>query len=179
MDHGPDKTSAFLAGLLDKEAGPFSLEGEAPAKPTDAQKAAGNYAKDHIRFAGLDISIENRAGTMCSGVDKSGRRWSTRMPWHYGYVKGSKASDGDHVDAFLNPDSASPYMSYIIRQVDPSTRRFDEFKCMLGWKTKAEAIDAYHQAYEKGWRGFGGCVSMSLPRFKAWVESREPLSGKA
>ena len=51
-------------------------------EPTPAQKEAGNYAKGHHRLAGLDISIENPAGSTRTGTSKSGKAWSTTMKSH-------------------------------------------------------------------------------------------------
>jgi hypothetical protein len=65
--------------------------------PTEAQKEAGNYRKGHTRISGLDISIENPAGSVRSGQDRSGKPWSVEMGAHYGYIRGTEGRDGDHV----------------------------------------------------------------------------------
>jgi len=168
----------FLAGCLEeKTAEQFSLKGKPVKVITEAQKKAGNYKKDHIVINGVKISIENRAGTYREGVDSSGKKWKTLMKHHYGYVNLSKGADGDHVDCFVNPDSKTWFMVYIINQVDPATGKFDEHKCMLGWKTLREAKEAYLQNYTKGWRGFGSVFSIPFFKFKKWVLSDEPVKG--
>lgn len=167
----------FYWGLL-KEASPFEVSGPPPPTPTEGQIGAGNYKKDHIRFAGLELTVENRAGSVRSGTDASGKKWSIKMPWHYGYIRKTEAPDGDHIDVFLKPDSGSPFMCYIIRQVKPGTDVFDEYKCMVGWRTRDEAVKAYLAAYERGWTGYGGCAALPLPAFKRWVVAPFPISFK-
>lgn len=56
--------------------------------PTQAQIEAGNYKKGHVNLHGLDISIENPAGSTRRGVDENGRGWETKLSHHYGYIKG-------------------------------------------------------------------------------------------
>jgi hypothetical protein len=56
-------------------------------EPTEAQKEAGNYQKGHVRLHGLDISIENPAGSERSGTDRDGKKWSVMLPHHYGYIR--------------------------------------------------------------------------------------------
>src|SRR5947207_473209 len=53
--------------------------------PSDAQIDAGNYKKGKVWIQGLEISIENAAGSTRSGTDKSGKEWSVTMPAAYGY----------------------------------------------------------------------------------------------
>ena len=65
------------------------------AEPTEGQKEAGNYAKGHVRIGGLDVSIENPAGSERSGVGRDGKPWSTTMEAHYGYIRGSEGRDGE------------------------------------------------------------------------------------
>ena len=92
--NGADKISQALkiSGAIAKQAA-----------PTEAQKAAGNYRKHHVRIHGLDIALENVKGGKRSGVGHNGRRWTVTMPAHYGYIKRTEGADGDHVDT-LNHD---------------------------------------------------------------------------
>jgi hypothetical protein len=45
-------------------------------KPSEAQKEAGNYAKDHVNIHGLELAIENAKGGQRHGVGKDGKQWS-------------------------------------------------------------------------------------------------------
>ena len=138
--------------------------------PTDAQKEAGNYQKGHIKVDGLDISIENPKGSIRRGTDTSGNQWETEMHNTYGYIRGTEATDGDHIDVFLSDDPASGSV-YIVDQVDPKTGEFDEVKVMLGFADAAEATKAYLSNYSKGWKGLGAVTGVSREAFKEWIES--------
>lgn len=140
-------------------------------EPTDAQKEAGNYRKGHTKIGGLDISIENEAGT------------SRRPEWpplkhHYGYIKGSVGADKDHVDVFLTEhaeDTSRPV--FVVDQYDKG--KFDEAKVVMGVQTADEARAAYLANYspdfqqQKGGqvvRGAGAITQMTQEEFKAWVK---------
>lgn len=143
---------------------------EADTEPTEAQKKAGNYRKGHFRLHGLEITVENPAGSSRSGTSRDGRKWSTLMRHHYGYIRGTVGAEGeDSVDCFVNPENPETFMVYVVIQNDPATGNFDEYKCMLGFRTKAEAEKAYLSNYEKGWKGFGGILSMTIGQFKTWL----------
>src|SRR5579864_6778398 len=85
--------------------------------PTEAQKEAGNYRKGHVRVHGMDLSIETPKGAKRSGKGKDGKPWSVTMPAHYGYIRGTKGADGDHVDTYLGPHPGNPNV-HVVDQVD-------------------------------------------------------------
>ncbi|KAA6341290.1 hypothetical protein EZS27_010877, partial [termite gut metagenome] len=60
-------------------------EQETDTSPTDKQTEAGNYKKGHISVLGFDIAIENPKGSVRSGTDKNGTKWSITMKNSYGY----------------------------------------------------------------------------------------------
>jgi hypothetical protein len=131
--------------------------------PTEAQAKAGNYPKGHVRFAGLDVSIENPAGS------KRKPEWPT-MQAHYGYVKGTEGADGDHVDVFLRPATPVDWdgTAYVIDQVG-ADGSFDEHKIMLGYDSQEQAEKSYLSHYPAGWK-LGPVTAMSLDELKAWLE---------
>lgn len=59
--------------------------------PTEAQKKAGNYAKTHRWFQGLDVTLENLKGKARTGVGRDGKTWSVTMPCDYGYIRRAPA----------------------------------------------------------------------------------------
>ncbi|WP_289241301.1 hypothetical protein [Delftia sp.] len=138
-------------------------------EPTDAQKEAGNYKKGHVRLNGLDISIENPAGS---------RR---RPEWpplqnHYGYFKGSVGADKDHVDVFMTDRASDPDLPvFVVDQVNRDGS-FDEHKVVLGVADEADARAAYLGNYEKGWTGLGAITQMTQDEFKTWL--RDPAKTK-
>lgn len=147
--------------------------------PTEAQKKAGNYEKGHVTVHGMDITLENARGTQRSGVGPDGKPWSVTMPGHYGYVKGTKGADGDHVDVYIGKKPESQ-RAYVIDQVDAKTKKFDEHKVMLGYETHVDAVEAYKRAFSdgKGAERIGAVTELPVEHFKAWVEkgfTKEPL----
>ena len=138
-------------------------------EPTDAQKEAGNYKKGLVRLNGLDISIENPAGS---------RR---RPEWpplknHYGYFKGSVGADKDHVDVFMTDRASDPKLPvFVVDQVNQDGS-FDEHKVVLGAADEADARSTYLGNYEKGWTGLGGITQMTQDEFRSWL--RDPAKTK-
>jgi hypothetical protein len=141
-------------------------------EPTQAQKEAGNYAKGHVRIAGLDISIENPEGSTRSGSDKGGKPWSIKMRSHYGYILGTIGKDKDHIDVFVKPGTAEDYAGpvFIIDQKN-AAGGFDEHKVMLGWGSQDAAVLAYKANYTPGWDGIRAVTPMSMEQFKGWLEN--------
>ncbi len=137
-------------------------------EPSEAQKEAGNYQLGHLAIQGLDIAIENPAGSVRSGVDKAGKPWANTLNHTYGYIKGATAADGDKLDAFIGPDPQSQQV-FVIDQIDPDTGRYDEAKTMLGFNSLDEARAAYLSNYDAGWKGVGAITPLSMPAFKAWI----------
>ena len=84
------------------------------AQPSKAQAHAGNYKKKHIRYNGMEISIENPAGSVRSGVGHGGKKWSNKMYNHYGYIRKTVGRDKDHVDVFIKPGTTETEKVYII-----------------------------------------------------------------
>jgi inorganic pyrophosphatase-like protein len=148
--------------------------------PTPGQVEAGNFQKAHVRWAGLPLTIETAKGGERVAKDGS---WSVPdFPADYGYVKGTKGSDGDHVDIFMGPRHGSPRV-WVIDQVDAETRRFDEHKALLGFGSEQEALDTYRRAYTDGKadQRIGAVTPMSVDAFKKWVrrgDTKKPLAYK-
>jgi hypothetical protein len=141
------------------------------AKPTEAQKHAGNYRKEHLSFHGLPIAIENPKGSTREGCDPNGKKWRCVMPADYGYIKRTEGADGDHLDVFIGPDRGSQ-MVFVINQNDHETGQFDEHKAMLGYSSERAAVADYVKAFNDG-NGHARIKSvepMSLDAFKHWLK---------
>ena len=138
--------------------------------PSEAQKKAGNYAKGRLRFAGLGIVIENPKGSERRGVDKGGKPWVCRLPAHYGYFSRTEGKDGDQVDCYIG-DRPEHDVVWVVDQIDPATKRFDEHKVMLGFPTREEAVSTYKKAFSdgKGADRIGGVREMHVEKFKRWL----------
>jgi hypothetical protein len=141
---------------------------EVDRQPTEAEKAAGNYAKGHIVLNGIPISIENPKGSVRRGVDANGKPWESKLPWDYGYIKRTEGADGDHVDVFIGPDLDSPHV-FIVDQ-NKAGGAFDEHKVMLGFDNEQAARAGYLAAYNIDMsQRIGAVTVMSFPEFKEWL----------
>ena len=141
---------------------------EIDVEPTEAQKKAGNYKKGHVKIQGFDITIENPKGAIRRGVDDNGKAWSTEMKNHYGYFKNTEGKDGDHIDVFIG-DNPNSKRIFVVDQVNPKTKEFDESKVMLGFDTEDEAKKAYLSNYSKDWKGFKDITYVDIDTFKEWL----------
>jgi len=152
-------------------------------EPTDAQKSAGNYKKKHINFQGLPISIENEKGSIRSGQDEKGNKWSVKMPADYGYVKRTEGADGDQVDVYVGPDETSSSV-FVIDQKDHRTGRFDEHKVMLGFDSLRSAIQSYTNGFSDGKAHLrlGNVARLSMKEFKQWLshhDTKKPIRNQS
>jgi len=152
----------------------YASGGAVDPDPTDAQKEVGNYKKEHVSFQGIPVSIENKKGSMRSGTSKNGRHWSVEMPYDYGYVKGTKGADGDHVDVCIGPNADSDTV-FVVDQKDVNTGKFDEHKAMLGYRSLADAEKAYCSGFSdgKGHLRMGPIIRMTISEFKSWLKTEE------
>ena len=152
-----------------------AAEAETNTNPTDGQKEAGNYKKGHVKVAGFNISIEQPRGSVRSGTDANGKKWSVTMNNTYGYMTDNVGVDGDHLDVFLSNDidSWNQQNVYVVDQYNLD-RTFDEHKVMLGFNDKDEATDAYFSNYDSSWRtSKRKIITSTVPMdiFKKWIES--------
>ncbi|WP_275689486.1 hypothetical protein [Nitrosomonas oligotropha] len=107
---------------------------------------AGNYKVGRVSLHGLSIAIEQPRGTYRTGIDqKTGKRWSSRMAAHYGYISRTKGADGDGVDCFVGPYPQSETAYAISQYIDG---RFDEHKIMLAFPDEESARNAYLHSYQ-------------------------------
>lgn len=168
VDLGNEKPDVFSWRMLQdcaslSENGVWMIKAHPAAtgwrEPTAAQAEAGNYRKPIVRWNGLEIAIENPAGTV-----RRGNGWQTRMVYDYGYVKRSEAVDGDEVDVYLGPNLNAP-MVYIVHQRKYGDwDAYDEDKCMVGFDSEDDARAAYLQHYDDP-RFLGPITAMPVAEF--------------
>lgn len=149
-------------------------EAEVNTQPTEAQKEAGNYKKGHVQIGTFDVTIENPKGSVRNGKDRDGKEWSVTMQHTYGYIRGTKGVDGDHIDVYASSDidGWNGRKVFVIDQYNPDGT-FDEHKVMLGFNDKDEAYNAYLSNYEDGWEN-GRRIDISevsTPEFEKWIDS--------
>ncbi len=149
--------------VIDEEAA--KAEGDTA---TEAQREAGTYKKGHVKIGGLDVSIENEAGS------KRRPEWPT-LQQHYGYVRGTEAKDGDQVDVFVQPgtepDAVAAGPVFIVDQAKVDGTGFDEHKVMLGFETIEQAQEAYLSNYTPGWKGLRSITEVGFDEFKDWLNT--------
>ena len=85
------------------------------------------------------------------------------------YIRGTKGTDGDHIDVYLS-DNPTAGNVYVVDQVNQRTGDFDEHKVMYGFNSMEEAVQAYRDQYEDGWK-VGTVTEVSREEFKKWVDS--------
>ncbi|GHU65037.1 hypothetical protein FACS189447_03260 [Spirochaetia bacterium] len=125
---------------------------------------SGYKLQGRTKVQGMDISIENKKGSVRSGTDKDGHDWSIKMNYDYGYIRGTVGRDKDHLDCYIGPDPESETV-FIIRQNHPDTGKYDEDKVMLGFNSIEEARKAYLSQYDRP--GFLGDIdTMGIETFK-------------
>lgn len=138
-------------------------EAEPPKSPEQAE--AGNYRKGHATLMGLDVSIENEAGS---------RR---RPEWpplrsHYGYFVGHVGKDKDHIDVFIRPGTTPEWDGpvFVVNQTkDDGT--FDEHKVMVGWPDAASARAGYLENYDSGQeRNVRSIAAFDVKGFLDWLK---------
>lgn len=149
-------------------------EAEVNTAPTDAQKEAGNYKKGHVQVGTFDVTIENPKGSKRSGTDADGKQWETTMTHTYGYIRGTKGVDGDHIDVFISSDvdAWNGRKAFVVDQYNPDGS-FDEHKVMLGFNDRDEAFDAYLSNYESGWENGRrlDVTPVNIEDFEKWIAS--------
>ena len=135
-------------------------------EPTAAQAAAGNYQKPRVKWNGLDIAIENPAGST-----RKGDGWQTTMKHDYGYVCGSQGVDGDGVDVYLGPALDAATSVYVVHQRQAGDwDTYDEDKAMIGFASQDEARAAYLQHYDDP-RFLGPITAMPVDEFVSKVRA--------
>ena len=90
------------------------------------------------------------------------------MPSSYGYIRGTKGADKDHVDIFVgpNPDNGT---YYVINQNKPNTygtkKRFDEHKVAVGFDSEHDAVANYLLSFadDFGARVFSSICTTGTP----------------
>lgn len=150
-----------------------AAEAETDTNPTDGQKEAGNYKKGHVKVAGFNISIEQPRGSVRSGTDANGKKWSVTMNNTYGYMTDNVGADGDHLDVFLSNDIDSWNQQYVyVADQFNDDGTFDEHKVLLGFNDKDDATEAYYSNYDESWRNRKIAIyKVPMDVFNKWIDS--------
>lgn len=124
------------------------------------------------KIQGMNISIENRKGSVRKGKDKDGNVWKTKMKIPYGYIRNTEASDNQHVDCFIGPDKSSRLV-YVVHIVNPKTKKYDEDKVFLGFNDPDKVHDMFYEHYDDGDKYFHSMDEMTIGQFKEKAFSKK------
>lgn len=137
---------------------------------------ADHELQKRIKWQGLDVSIENRAGSVRSGRDKGGNVWSVKMTHDYGYLNRTQGVDGDHLDCFIGPDARATHVYVIHTLRSPDFIYYDEDKCMLNFASPAAARKAFFANYDRP-EHFGSMDTFTVAEFKKKALATEHRPG--
>ncbi len=142
------------------------------------QKAA-HKLQGHMKFHGLEISIENRKGSYRHWKDEQGNEGKTFMKFAYGYIlhlpggETTEGTDGDAVDVYIGPDKDSRKV-FVVHQNVPETGAYDEDKCMIRFNTAKAAKKAYLGQYDDP-KFFGSMDEFDIDTFADKVKRKKKM----
>ncbi len=120
----------------------------------------------------MKIAIENKKGSYRKGKDPNGKKWKIRMNFDYGRISGTKAVDGENVDAYIGMDDDAK-MVYVVHQRDPfNDGRYDEDKCFVFFPNREEVIKAYLSQYDDP-RFLGPISEFTIDQFKEALKEKK------
>jgi phage gp29-like protein len=145
-------------------------EEEEGKKPRAALSAI--EVKKRYDFAGLQIAVENLAGSIRLWSDAEGKETgSTKMLCDYGFIEGHLSGDGEELDCYIGPMEAAQDV-YVVHQLKaPDYRGHDEDKIFLGFSSAEEAKSCF-LAHRDDQRAYGGMSVIPLDRFKVTLNRR-------
>lgn len=162
LSHAPWAMSAAALPLAIRALKKRLTGGDEPLKE------AARKLEDTYRFQGFPISIETAKGSTRSGVDNDGHEWSIKMNCDYGYIRGTEGYDGEHLDVFIGPHEDSTSV-FVVRQIHPDTKKFDEDKVLLGFKSQESALKTYLGNYDRK-DHVEGIREIPLDAFRAMIK---------
>jgi len=131
-----------------------------------------------IQFQDLpEILVENRKGSVRSGVGPKGKVWKTTMPAHYGEFRRTKGADGDPVDVYVGPNEKSTNVYIVHTRKPPTFKRYDEDKVFIGFDSAAEVAACMRAAYDDK-RFLGSMTSCSVTDLKKVLKKRSARGAK-
>lgn len=122
-----------------------------------------------VNIQGLTIDLENLAGSVREGTGPNGKKWQTKMRYHYGEIRKTTGTDKDKLDVYIGPNPQSKKV-FIVHQNFPGSHpkkagQYDEDKVMLGFNSADEAKRGYLKQYDRK-DFFRSITEMSMTQFK-------------
>jgi hypothetical protein len=164
-DAEPAEAAYWLFDSLKKRKGMPMSERDA-FKAVFREKVANDPIKKKVEYQGVPIWIEWKKGETRE-YKKNGKVKYTRfMKANYGYIPGTKDSDGEELDVYLGPDKAST-SAYVIRQMKKNGGGFDEHKVMIGYSSEEAARKSYDYHMGGTVEFFGGMKRVPVSALRA------------
>ena len=93
------------------------------------------------------------------------------MPATYGDIKDTVGADGDPIDVYVGEKPTSDRV-WVIDQIDPTTKEFDEHKTFVGFETPEQVLAAYDGSFSDGIGPSrrGRVNEMSHKEFETWLK---------
>jgi Inorganic Pyrophosphatase/RadC-like JAB domain len=164
------------AARRDQETGLPGTGGTPAAAKADLAPNGKPRIVSRTAWHGLPIGIENPVNSFRSFKMPDGTTGKRKMRVPYGEFTKTEGADGDGVDVFMGGKSDK---AHVIDQLDPTGKKFDEHKVVLGAASAADAKQLYLDHYQKGWRGFGGITELGPNELKHWLKEgdlNKPIS---
>jgi hypothetical protein len=128
----------------------------------------------HTEFQGLPIAIENRKGSVRSGVGADGTPWRTVMRHPYGYIKGTKGADGEEVDAYVGPVKDGHH-AYVVHQRTEDGKKYDEDKVWLGFRSEDQVRKEFLKHHDNP-KALGAIHAVPIEKLKDLIASGKKLT---
>jgi len=130
-----------------------------------------------LDYNGIAIDIEWPAGSIRKYPDME-----KHMKYNYGYIRNTDSEDSEEIDIYYSGDPDPSLTVFKLKQLgfaeestkdSPKTNyKFDEWKYMLGFKTRLDAAKAYVESMPPC--AFGGIVDeYSLDEFKTIINKNK------
>lgn len=150
-------------------------EVESPAGPSEAQAAAGNYRKPVVDWGDMPVRLENLKGSVRRGpVDEATGKptWETETKAvAYGYISGTKSADKEGIDIYIGDDEQHADKAFVIDQLTPDGKTWDEPKIVTAVPDEAAARALYLSHFPKKWKGLGAITPMTRDQVEVWAYS--------
>lgn len=161
-----------LPGELDAEESavskpnPMRQEKKLAGGAVDSAALDARKLAKKLKWRGLDISIENAAGSIRAGEDDWGQPWKVTLTHDYGYIRGTVGADKDPIDVFYldgpNVETLPVYVVHTLRA--PLFVKDDEDKVFIGFENSDAARRAFVNNYDKP-EHFGSIESFTPEEF--------------
>lgn len=98
-----------------------------------------------IDFYDMKVCIEIVSGGIKYSTNSfTGEPWQKTYTCDYGYFDGFTGADGDFVDVYVDTHVDDPTCNiFVIAQLSPDGKKFDENKVMIGCKSADRAKELY------------------------------------